>query len=140
MYESLLTFLHEEPLQTALADNDADDALDFETACLSASGGSHSVLVDTLAYFLRRRGLSRDETRLVRHQLGHAYMELAKSDLAVVKEIESSSKTVLKIATREYARSAAALGALKLLHEEGLEKSRLFLNGIDDLVQALPVR
>lgn len=134
LYDLLLPWLVESPLEEALVD---DDGPNCSTGCSfrdpqTSAVSWYKALQEAVHYLLRTRGLSAGEARQVAFAVRTAMLELARADLAHLPGIDDSGYRILKLAWEQYAFLAAALAEDQLLSADQLEAVKRRIDGGSD--------
>lgn len=137
LYELLLPFLTDEPLECAVADSMRDDKLEWRSPQRAGSCYFRCVL-EAAHYLCRAEGLSIPQTKLVAFGVRLQQVLMLEQDLGVSKGgVRESDLRVVQIAAQQLAYAAAKLGRSSLGTQQLSEVLQL-VERVKQKVEALP--
>ncbi|CAL1133950.1 unnamed protein product, partial [Cladocopium goreaui] len=112
--------------------DDDDPALDWRTPVYGRSRNNfHRCLLDALHYILRRSGLSKVRTKVVKFCLRTSLLKLASNDVKAVLELSGSDRTLVRMLCKQLAFTAAKLSKAGYLGLDGLRQVRQTVDEVE---------
>ncbi|CAK9027811.1 unnamed protein product [Durusdinium trenchii] len=109
-----------------------DPALDWRTPVYGRSRNNfHRCLLDALHYCLRRNGLSKARTKLVKFCLRTSLLRLASNDVKAVLELSGSDRTLVRMLCKQVAFTAAKLSKVGHLNLDGLRQIKQTVDEVE---------
>lgn len=112
--------------------DDEDPALDWRTPVYGRSRNNfHRCLLDALHYILRRLGLSKARTKVVKFCLRTCLLKMASNDVKAVLELSGSDRTLVRMLCKQLAFTAAKLSKAGYLGLDGLRQIKQTVDEVE---------
>eukprot|EP01087_Luapelamoeba_hula_P004848 TRINITY_DN1482_c0_g1_i1.p1 TRINITY_DN1482_c0_g1~~TRINITY_DN1482_c0_g1_i1.p1 ORF type:complete len:4317 (-),score=602.49 TRINITY_DN1482_c0_g1_i1:51-13001(-) len=140
IYDLLLPFLVEKPLEAALVETQDDLAVDWRSP-QRASTAYYRAVLESFHYLMRQKGLTQKKAKLVSFVIRLQMVSMVDNDLRFVSSINLSDTRLVKMACEQLAYTSAKLStsdtpdSLTVVQLADI-KSRV--DAIDKLVEELP--
>ena len=141
VYDWLLPYLQDRPLEQAVADTEDNENVDFRSPQRSQMA-YYRVLLESFNFMMRRSGLSVEQAKRVSFAVRGQYLAMAYNDLRIFSKarmgLSGSDFRLVEIAVQQVAYSAVKLARRELLVAKQLAEVKKRLADANELAMNLP--
>ena len=137
LYDVLLPFLVDKPLEQILSESEQESVIDYKTPQRSSTA-AYRCLLQGCAYVLRRQGLDAVDVKRISFCFKLQMLLFVQHDLQFVQEIHDSDKRVIAMICQQTAHNAVKLGKDDRLSMANLNYVYSLIDSLEGNCQKLP--